>query len=115
MLIAKSKKYYVSKKLKGFGVDKTFKERKTPGVYDVKHLGLNFRLSETQAAMGIAQMKKLRKILKLRERNFRLLQNKLNNVENLKVLRTGSNSKFKSAYYALNIILSKNLIKKENI
>ena len=50
--------------------------------------------------MGIAQMK-IEKILKLRERNFRLLQNKLNNVENLKVLRTGNNSKFKSAYYAL--------------
>ncbi len=113
MLIAKSKKnIMLVKKLKGFGVDKTFKERKTPGVYDVKYLGLNFRLSETQAAMGIAQMKKLSKILKLRERNFHLLQHKLNNIENLKVLRTGSNSKFKSAYYALNIVLSKNLIKK---
>ena len=30
------------KNLKDLELDKTFKERKTPGVYDVKHLGLKF-------------------------------------------------------------------------
>jgi dTDP-4-amino-4,6-dideoxygalactose transaminase len=116
MIITKTKKNFnLVKKLKGFGVDKTFKERKIPGIYDVKYLGLNFRMSETQAAMGIAQMKKLNYILKIRKRNFHLLKNKLKIIDNIEVLNTGSNLSFKSAYYALNIILKNGLIKKRNL
>ena len=78
----------------------------------MKYLGLNYRMSEAQAAIGIAQMKKLNNILKIREKNFNLLKEKLYLLKDLEILKTGSVAKFKSAYYALNIILKKNLKKK---
>ena len=35
-----------AKLFKGFGVDKTFDQRKIPGEYDVISIGLNFRMTE---------------------------------------------------------------------
>jgi perosamine synthetase len=116
MLIVKSNKNFIlTKRLKGFGVDKTFKERKIPGVYDVKQLGLNFRMSEVQAAMGVAQMKKLDFILKIRKRNFKLLKSKLNFSKLIKVLNTDCTKKYKSSYYALSILLNAKLKKKREL
>ena len=42
-----------AKKIKAFGVDKRFRERKVPGDYDVKYLGINYRLDEIRSAMRI--------------------------------------------------------------
>ena len=39
-------------KLRAFGVDRTHTERAVPGMYDVPSLGLNYRMSELQAALG---------------------------------------------------------------
>ena len=47
-----------AKKIKAFGVDKRFQERKVPGDYDVKYLGINYRLDEIRSAMGILSIKK---------------------------------------------------------
>ena len=59
MLICKKKKFLSKVKLlKGFGVDKNFNERKIPGEYDVKLLGLNYRLDEIRSQIGITQLKK---------------------------------------------------------
>ena len=47
MLGIKNKKFYEKAKLiKAFGVTKRFQERKVPGEYDVKYLGINYRLDE---------------------------------------------------------------------
>ena len=46
----------IAKKLrliKAFGVNKTFSQRKTPGLYNSNHLGTNYRMSEINAAIGI--------------------------------------------------------------
>ena len=48
--------YIISKLLKGFGVNKNFNERKIPGNYDVKLVGLNFRMDELRSALGINQL-----------------------------------------------------------
>jgi len=39
--------------------------------------GFNFRMTEMQAAVGIVQLKKLKKILYLKERNFKIIEKKL--------------------------------------
>ena len=44
---------------KSINVDKSFNERKVPGIYDVPALGFNYRMNEFQAAIGIQQLKKL--------------------------------------------------------
>lgn len=45
--------------LKAFGYDQMLGERKVAGVYDVVRLGLNYRMNEMGAAIGLAQMDKL--------------------------------------------------------
>lgn len=106
MLVCKNKSdLFLVKRLKGFGVDKTFSERKIPGEYDVKYLGLNYRMNELQAALGIAQMKKIKFFLKKREANFNLLRNLLKKIKYIKIVETGSFENFKSSFYALAIKL----------
>ena len=60
IIISKSNRYMKKIKLKkAFGVNKTFSERKTPGVYDCVTLGFNYRMSEIHSAIGIEQVKKV--------------------------------------------------------
>ena len=55
--------YKKVKTLKAFGIDKDIKERKNPGEYDVNYLGLNYRMTDFQAAMGYNQLKNYNKSL----------------------------------------------------
>ncbi len=45
-------------KYRAFSVDRTYSKRLMPGVYDVLDVGLNYRMSELQAALGCSQLKK---------------------------------------------------------
>lgn len=45
--------------IKAFGYDRTPAERKVPGVYDIARLGLNYRMNELSAAIGLEQLKKV--------------------------------------------------------
>ena len=60
----------IKQKIKAFGVDKRFQERKVPGDYDVKYLGINYRLDELRSAMGICQLKKIKYILNKRKKLY---------------------------------------------
>jgi dTDP-4-amino-4,6-dideoxygalactose transaminase len=50
-------------RLRAFGVDRTHNERSLPGMYDVPSLGLNYRMSEMQAALGRSQVRRMPAIL----------------------------------------------------
>ena len=65
------------KSKKAFGVDKNYNQRNFPGKYDVKELGLNYRMSEIHAGIGVEQMKKLSDFLEIRRINFYHLYNHL--------------------------------------
>ena len=66
-IITNDKKLYLKlKKLKAFGIDTDINQRKNPGEYDVKFLGLNYRMTDFQAALGINQIKNYKKNLKKR-------------------------------------------------
>ena len=53
MLICNDRNFYLKvKKLKAFGIDSDNKDRKKPGLYDVKSLGFNYRMTDFQAAIG---------------------------------------------------------------
>ena len=64
-------------RLRAFGVDRTHVERTVPGMYDVPTLGLNYRMSELQAALGRTQIAKLGAILSRRRANFEQLRDGL--------------------------------------
>ena len=73
-------------KLRAFGVDRTHTERAIPGFYDVPSLGLNYRMSEMQAALGRTQTAKLPALLAQRKANFEALKGALADTPHVRVL-----------------------------
>ncbi len=89
---------------RAFSVDRKHNERKIPGVYDVTGVGLNYRMSEMQAAMGCVQVDKLPDILNRRERNFKALKQGLLSLPNIHVLDS-PDARLKNSYYCLTAVL----------
>lgn len=90
--------------LRAFGVDRTHQERKVPGMYDVPRLGLNYRMSELQAALGRVQVARLPEFLKARAKNFSLLNKCLSGFEGIAVVDT-TQAQLENSYYCLVMIL----------
>lgn len=93
---------------RAFNVDRTHTQRKIPGVYNVKGVGMNYRMSEMQAAIGVEQMKKVPEILAKRKENFETLKAGLLNVDDFKVLDAASPD-VENSYYCLTAILPERL------
>lgn len=91
-------------KARAFGVDRTFSERKVPGVYDVLSLGINYRLSDINSAIGRAQLKRLDVILDRRRTNFARLKERLAGMEDLAILDVVSRKQTNS-HYCLTVVL----------
>lgn len=71
---------------RAFSVDRTHTERKVPGVYDVTGVGMNYRMSEMQAALGCTQVDKIPAILAKRRANFERLKQHLLALPDLAIL-----------------------------
>lgn len=85
MVITNNKLIYKKiKMLKAFGIDKEIKDRKIPGLYDVKALGYNYRMTDFQSALGLEQLKRYKKELLIRKKNASLYCKYLKNIKNLK-------------------------------
>ncbi len=94
------------KKRRAFGYNRALGERVRPGIYDVDALGFNYRMSEVEAAVGLAQMQKLDNFQLTRKNNYQKLYELLNPLDEL-VIFAPNNGKSQSSYYCLNIILPK--------
>lgn len=71
MLVSKSESLIESAvKTKAFHYSKSVGERKVPGLYDIVGFGLNLRMSEIAAALGVEQLKKLSDFLRVRRENI---------------------------------------------
>jgi dTDP-4-amino-4,6-dideoxygalactose transaminase len=81
-------------RLRAFGVDRKHDERAFPGMYDVPSLGLNYRLSEPQAALGRSQLRRIGANLARRRENFELLRDALDGVEGARLLDGDGNSHY---------------------
>ena len=73
-------------KARAFGVDRSFAERAIPGVYDVPTLGINYRMSDINAAIGRKQLERLAVILERRRSNFGRLKSALAALPGVSVL-----------------------------
>ena len=71
----------------------------SPPMYDAPFLGLNYRMSEINAALGIGQTRRLSDTLKTREQNFKVLKGLLTSLD-LSILDS-SDPDLKSAHYCL--------------
>lgn len=98
---------------RAFGVDRSHTERKVPGHYDVVELGLNYRMSEMQAALGRTQVKKLPEILRRRNENFRQLKEMLGALAGVRVLDAQSPD-VHSSHYCLSMVLLGDLAARRN-
>jgi dTDP-4-amino-4,6-dideoxygalactose transaminase len=74
-------------KQRAFGIDKSvLADRRHTAAYEIEHVGLNYRMGEIGAAMGVEQLKRLPGFLEQRARNFRALAGGLGGVEGLEVI-----------------------------
>ena len=109
MIILNSNKYSkILRKKKAFGYNKSLDQRTHPGIYDVDHLGFNYRMSEIHASLGIIQLKKFNTFLKKRSKNFNYIKNKISNINGLSIV-PNLNSFIKGSHYCLSILISKKI------
>ena len=107
MLIGKNKKIVKKvKSLKSFGYDIADPlKRRIPGNYNINYLGLNYRMNEIEASLGVEQLKKIHFFLKQRQNNFNFLHEELRKIKNLKILKTYSYNNYISSYYAMGLVI----------
>ena len=91
--------------LKAFGIDTPPRFRKKPGLYDVKELGFNYRMTDFQAALGVGQIKRYNINLKKRKRNAKIYSSLLNKNENI-IFPKYTND---CSYFLFQILVSENV------
>ncbi len=115
MLFCKNRNdFEKAKLLRGFGVNKSFFERKTPGIYDVLECGLNFRLSDINSAIGLVQLGKIKSFLKKRKLNYLYLSNNIKKNKKLKLVNSETEENLVSSYYCISFIVKGINRKKRN-
>ena len=72
-------------------------------------LGFNFRMNEIEAAISIEQLKKLKKILRKKIQNAKLLSAGLSNLKGLKTPKISKDNTH--VYYSFPLQIDENLIK----
>lgn len=91
-------------RLRAFGVDRTHAERTVPGMYDVTALGLNYRMSELQAALGRSQLRRIDENLARRRANFATIREALAALPGVSVL-DAKDRRAASGHYCLSLVL----------
>jgi perosamine synthetase len=97
-------------KQRAFGIDKSvLADRRHTAAYEIEHVGLNYRMSEIGAAIGVKQLERLPGFLEARERTFVALKAGLGEIEGLTVLETGHDGARRSSHYCLTAVLDEPL------
>jgi perosamine synthetase len=92
------------RKARGFGVDRTFAERSIPGMYDVPSLGLNYRMSDINAALGRTQLRRIGEILGRRQAHFNQLREGLAHLDHVHIIDANGPTACNS-HYCLTVVL----------
>jgi dTDP-4-amino-4,6-dideoxygalactose transaminase len=87
-------------RVRGFGIDRTHTERSAPGVYDVAMLGLNYRMSELQAALGRSQVARAGQVLARRAENFSAVATALADLDHVRLIDSADDAAAQSHYCA---------------
>ena len=98
---------------RAFNYDRSGNGPKVPGLYDVKGFGMNYRMSEMQAALGRVQLTRIPEIMRIREANFRALQKGLGAVNGVHVLDSAED-RLKSSFYCVIAVLQGDLAERRN-
>ena len=103
-------KYYKNKidELKSHGVIKNI-DKTSPWKYEMINLGLNYRMTDIQASLGISQLKKLNRFLKKRRDTADLYNTLLSDMNYCKLTTIKNN--VKHAYHLFPILIDFNKVK----
>jgi len=91
-------------RLRAFGVDRSHGERSVPGMYDVPSLGLNYRMSELQAALGRTQLARIQENLARRRANFARLRDAVSGLSAVRLL-DAAHADATSSHYCATVLL----------
>jgi len=100
--------------IKAFGYDRGLTERTTPGVYDISRLGLNYRMSEISAAIGIEQLKKATVFASRRKENMARLRSNLSDLP-IELLPDGDDRRKHANYCLVSRLQGKLRIRRDEI
>lgn len=89
---------------RSFGYNRALGERTRPGLYDVDALGMNYRMSEVEAAVGLSQIPRLDEFMTARATNDAILRDILRGIKGLTVF-PDRHDRAVSSHYCLNAIL----------
>ncbi|HQY58623.1 MAG: DegT/DnrJ/EryC1/StrS family aminotransferase [Nitrospira sp.] len=90
-------------RLRAFGVDRTHSERTVPGMYDVPSLGLNYRMSEIQAALGRSQLRRMPDVLTQRASLFNQYRTLLGDLPQVRLIDTDA-PESRSSHYCVSAV-----------
>ncbi len=99
--------------LKAFGYDRSPAARSIPGVYDIARLGINYRMSEMAAAIGLVQLTRIKQFAAQRDANTAALRDALASGQGFRLL-PDSDSRRKHANYCLIAVLDESLVASRN-
>ncbi len=102
-------------KLKSFGYSRSFDQRKVPGLYDVDHIGINYRMNEISATIGIEQLKKFGIFKKIRLRNFRFYEKNFKKFDKYFYIIKNTDKNKICNYYSFNIVLKEKYVNKRRL
>jgi dTDP-4-amino-4,6-dideoxygalactose transaminase len=93
-------------KQRAFGIDKSvLADRRHSGAYDVELLGLNYRLGEVGAALGLVQLERLPGFLAHRADIYARLWDGLAGIEELGLVDSRGDAHLRASHYCLSAVL----------
>jgi len=90
--------------IKAFGYDRAPADRAVPGVYDVARLGLNYRMNEIAAAIGLEQVRKAGALERRRRANAAALRSALGRLDLVTLLPAGDERRVHSEYCVVAVL-----------
>lgn len=66
-------------------------------------VGYNYRMTNLQAALGIAQLEQLERFIEIKERNYRLYEEKISKIDGLKLVRFRKGIRSNFWFYSLDV------------
>lgn len=115
MLISKNEETASKiRNFRAFNYDRDQNERKIPGLYDVAGVGLNYRMSEMQAALGCVQITKLDKIRNRRKENFTALKTGLLGIKEIRHVLDSADPDCTNSHYCVVAILDEPIASRRN-
>jgi perosamine synthetase len=97
-------------KQRAFGIDRSvLADRRHTGEYDIEHVGLNYRLGEVGAALGVTQLPRLPGFLEHRERIYGLLRDGFAGFEHAELIDSGHDGARQASFYCASLLLAPEL------